>query len=95
MMDPHFRSITGFQSLVQKEWVAMGHPFTSRHHLISPQPTSSPVESGTEDTPVEVNMVVELLECLFKLAPLSSPGSSISPLPGLCLATDTPVSFGL
>ncbi|CAG9791071.1 unnamed protein product [Diatraea saccharalis] len=27
MLDPHFRTISGFQSLIQKEWVALGHPF--------------------------------------------------------------------
>ena len=33
MADPHFRTISGFESLVQKEWVAMGHPFTTRGGL--------------------------------------------------------------
>lgn len=33
MIDPHFRSVSGFEALVQKEWVAMGHPFTTRHGL--------------------------------------------------------------
>ena len=33
MIDPYFRSITGFEILVQKEWVAMGHPFTTRNQL--------------------------------------------------------------
>ena len=33
MADPHFRSISGFEGLVQKEWVALGHPFTCRHCL--------------------------------------------------------------
>ena len=33
MADPHFRMISGFESLVQKEWVAMGHPFTTRGGL--------------------------------------------------------------
>ncbi|KAG8265529.1 Belongs to the protein-tyrosine phosphatase [Homalodisca vitripennis] len=30
LIDPYFRSIVGFQSLVQKEWVALGHPFCTR-----------------------------------------------------------------
>lgn len=30
VMDPFFRTINGFQSLVQKEWIALGHPFTKR-----------------------------------------------------------------
>lgn len=33
MADPHYRSISGFESLVQKEWVALGHSFTTRHGL--------------------------------------------------------------
>lgn len=36
MADPHYRSISGFESLIQKEWVALGHPFTTRHSLIVP-----------------------------------------------------------
>ena len=34
MADPHYRSISGFENLVQKEWVALGHPFTTRHGLV-------------------------------------------------------------
>ena len=33
MADPHYRSISGFETLIQKEWVALGHPFTIRHKL--------------------------------------------------------------
>ncbi|KAG7468029.1 hypothetical protein MATL_G00138400 [Megalops atlanticus] len=34
MLDPHFRSLQGFQSLVQKEWVMAGHRFLNRcNHL--------------------------------------------------------------
>uniref|UniRef100_A0A3Q3N5P9 Myotubularin related protein 10 n=1 Tax=Mastacembelus armatus TaxID=205130 RepID=A0A3Q3N5P9_9TELE len=34
MLDPHYRSLVGFQSLVQKEWVMAGHPFLDRcNHL--------------------------------------------------------------
>ncbi|XP_036391581.1 myotubularin-related protein 10-like [Megalops cyprinoides] len=34
MLDPHFRSLQGFQSLVQKEWVMAGHRFLDRcNHL--------------------------------------------------------------
>ena len=41
MCDSHYRTITGLESLVQKEWVAMGHPFTSRSGLVT--------ECSTED----------------------------------------------
>lgn len=34
LLDPHFRTIAGFQSLIQKEWVMAGHPFLDRcNHL--------------------------------------------------------------
>jgi len=35
MMDPYFRTINGFQSLVQKEWITLGHPFTKRFGRIT------------------------------------------------------------
>lgn len=27
LLDPYFRTISGFESLIQKDWVALGHPF--------------------------------------------------------------------
>ena len=34
MLDPHCRSLLGFQALVQKEWVMAGHRFLDRcNHL--------------------------------------------------------------
>ena len=41
MADSHYRSISGFESLVQKEWVALGHAFTTRHGLTVPSPSST------------------------------------------------------
>ena len=43
LCDPHYRTITGFESLVQKEWVSMGHPFTSRGGLVSTEEENGPV----------------------------------------------------
>ena len=34
MVDPYFRSISGFEALIQKEWVAMGYRFSTRHRLV-------------------------------------------------------------
>ena len=35
MLDPTLRTIAGLEALIQKEWVAMGHPFASRHKMVS------------------------------------------------------------
>lgn len=36
ILDPFFRTKYGFQSLVQKEWVVLGHPFANRlGHILS------------------------------------------------------------
>ncbi|XP_006628855.3 myotubularin-related protein 10 [Lepisosteus oculatus] len=44
MLDPHFRSITGFQSLVQKEWVMAGYRFLDRcNHLKKSEKEESPL----------------------------------------------------
>ncbi|XP_037344094.2 myotubularin-related protein 10 [Pungitius pungitius] len=44
MLDPHFRSLVGFQSLVQKEWVMAGHRFLDRcNHLKKNDKDESPL----------------------------------------------------
>ncbi|XP_029000477.1 myotubularin-related protein 10 isoform X2 [Betta splendens] len=44
MLDPHYRSRIGFQSLVQKEWVMAGHRFLDRcDHLNKSDKEESPV----------------------------------------------------
>lgn len=35
MLDPFYHTTQNFQILIQKEWIALGHPFTERHRLIS------------------------------------------------------------
>ncbi|KAG8185558.1 hypothetical protein JTE90_017563 [Oedothorax gibbosus] len=34
MLDPLYHTTSGFELLIQKEWVALGYPFTERHRLI-------------------------------------------------------------
>ncbi|XP_017888753.1 myotubularin-related protein 10-B isoform X2 [Ceratina calcarata] len=44
LMDPYFRTINGFQSLLQKEWIAGGHPFCDRlGHIAQRTSEKSPV----------------------------------------------------
>ncbi|NXT22894.1 MTMRB protein, partial [Syrrhaptes paradoxus] len=54
--DPHARTLPGFQSLVQREWVAAGHPFPLRLGLLRP-------DSPREEAPV----FLLFLDCVWQL----------------------------
>ncbi|XP_053128063.1 myotubularin-related protein 10 isoform X2 [Hemicordylus capensis] len=43
MLDPFFRTITGFQSLIQKEWVMAGYPFLDRCNHLKKSDKESPL----------------------------------------------------
>lgn len=44
ILDPYCRTLYGFSSLVQREWVVMGHPFQKRNRLVhGPDGEQSPV----------------------------------------------------
>lgn len=44
LLDPYWRTCTGFCTLIQKEWVGMGHPFSSRlGHVFRSEPEQAPV----------------------------------------------------
>lgn len=44
ILDPFFRTKFGFQSLIQKDWVALGHPFANRlGHILSKDIEPSPI----------------------------------------------------
>jgi len=46
LLDPHWRSLRGFQTLIQKEWVVLGHPFCTRlAHVFTAE--SEQVNCGT------------------------------------------------
>ncbi|KMZ09753.1 myotubularin-related protein 10-B [Drosophila simulans] len=65
LLDPHFRSIDGFQSLVQKEWVALEHPFQRRlGHVYPAQPAGGNAELfDSEQSPV----FLLFLDCVWQL----------------------------
>ncbi|XP_022366968.1 myotubularin-related protein 10 isoform X3 [Enhydra lutris kenyoni] len=43
MLDPHFRTIAGFQSLIQKEWVMAGYQFLDRCNHLKRSEKESPL----------------------------------------------------
>ncbi|XP_016985542.1 myotubularin-related protein 10-B [Drosophila rhopaloa] len=65
LLDPHFRTIDGFQSLVQKEWVALEHPFQRRlGHVYPAQPAGGNAELlESEQSPV----FLLYLDCVWQL----------------------------
>ncbi|XP_076237687.1 myotubularin-related protein 10-B [Calliopsis andreniformis] len=56
LLDPYFRTINGFQSLLQKEWVAGGHPFCDRLGYIA--------KRNSEKSPV----FLLYLDCVWQLS---------------------------
>ncbi|XP_033198188.1 myotubularin-related protein 10-B [Bombus vosnesenskii] len=56
LLDPYFRTINGFQSLLQKEWVAGGHPFCDRLGHIS--------KRTSEKSP----LLLLYLDCVWQLS---------------------------
>lgn len=47
LLDPYYRTIKGFQALVEKDWLAFGHPFADR--------TGMPSLSGSGSMPFELS----------------------------------------
>ncbi|XP_049871615.1 myotubularin-related protein 10-B [Pectinophora gossypiella] len=66
LVDPHCRTLSGFQSLVQKEWIALGHPFCDRFGL--PRPGNPKETTAKEATAAQIAPVFLLfLDCTWQL----------------------------
>lgn len=58
-LDPEYRTIIGFQSLVQREWIIMGHPFQKRLRLIWNQDPIAEMEQAP--------LFLLFLDCVWQL----------------------------
>ncbi|KAJ6311425.1 hypothetical protein OIU77_013233 [Salix suchowensis] len=47
LLDPYYRTCTGFQALIEKDWLAFGHPFEERMGM--------PTVSGSSDTSLDLS----------------------------------------
>lgn len=72
LLDPYFRTLNGFQSLIQKEWVIMGHPFCTRLRHIYTN------EEENQQVLLHSNFNLEFFdECIFKHRHLHSIDESL------------------
>ena len=63
MLDSHFRTRSGFQRLIIKEWLAFGHQMALRCGTIAPLERSSHAPSDEECSPV----FLQFVECVWHL----------------------------
>ncbi|XP_024030382.1 phosphatidylinositol-3-phosphatase myotubularin-1 isoform X1 [Morus notabilis] len=66
MLDPYYRTFTGFQALVEKDWLAFGHPFSDRVGL--------PTVSGGVNVPFELSR--QSSTGSFSSSPMRQPSGS-------------------
>lgn len=62
LIDPHYRTLNGFQSLIQKDWLALGHPFCDRLGLLQP-----PNPKLKEVPPCPAPVFLLFLDCVWQL----------------------------
>lgn len=64
ILDSHYRTIRGFQSLLQRMWVLGGHPFTLRcGHIKTRTKEMEKEEKESQESPV----FLHFLDCVFQL----------------------------
>ncbi|CAJ0922861.1 unnamed protein product, partial [Mesorhabditis belari] len=60
ILDPDARTIRGFQSLIEREWICGGHPFSLRN-------AHSAFAEGTITGPYEAPVFLAFLDCVWQL----------------------------
>jgi len=64
MLDPHYRTIAGFQQLLVKEWLSFGHQFALRCGTLAPLEHGHCTPSDEEMSPV----FVQYIECVWQIS---------------------------
>ena len=64
MLDPHYRTIAGFQQLLVKEWLSFGHQFALRCATLAPLEHGHYTPSDEEMSPV----FVQYIECVWQIS---------------------------
>lgn len=63
ILDNYYRTIRGFQTLLQKMWVLGGHPFNIRCGHIKRQPAQENEKEDSQESPV----FLHFLDCVYQL----------------------------
>lgn len=92
MCDPHCRTQYGFQGLVQKEWVTVGHRFYSRVNYH--RDNDKEEVRGRDMWGLKVGLLLSFVHLLIKINRIPA-GARLPALPGLCVAAALPVSLSL
>ncbi|KAM3297153.1 hypothetical protein ACQJBY_039167 [Aegilops geniculata] len=70
LLDPYYRTFTGFQALVEKDWLAFGHQFAERMDLPTiakaGRPANPSVKSEASDNKTSA-VLLQWLECIAQL----------------------------
>ncbi|KAL9402791.1 hypothetical protein Peur_006640 [Populus x canadensis] len=69
LLDPYYRTFTGFQALIEKDWLAFGHPFAERGGM--------PTVSGSSDRPPDLCRQSSVGS--FPLPPMCQSSGSFAP----------------